>query len=126
MARARNGNNQRGTYGRKPVGPIGKKPTPRTGGGMKLPTKKVMGGSTGGGMKVPTKKMPMPKTGGGMKLAKKKYTSSPKPSVGTPVDRSRLKKRKVPGSRGGSRNVPTTTFRKARNIGRPVRRPRRR
>ena len=39
MARARNGVNQRGTYGRKPVGPIGKRPTPRTGGGMKLPKK---------------------------------------------------------------------------------------
>ena len=63
MARARNGVNQRGTYGRKPVGPIGKRPTPRTGGGMKLPTKKV--------------RPPKPTDTGGRKVPKK-FTSVPK------------------------------------------------
>ena len=67
--------------------PTKKIPKPKTGGGMKLPTKTVMGGSTGGGMKVPTKKRPTPKTGGGMKLAKKKYTSVPK---ATPVNPANL------------------------------------
>ena len=58
MARARNRVNQRGTYGRKPVGPIGKRPTPRTGGGMKLPTKKV--------------RPPMPTDTGGRVMPKKR------------------------------------------------------
>ena len=129
MARARN-RNQRGT----PTGPFGKRrdrvlktagrPTPRTGGGMKLPTKKVMRGPTGGGMKLPTKKRPKPKTGGGMKLAKKKYTSVPKatPTNRVPAAMKKVRdaamaklrpsnKRKVPGSRGGSRTVPTTNTR---------------
>jgi hypothetical protein len=72
MARARNGVNQRGTYGRKPVGPIGKRPTPRTGGGMKLPTRKVRPprpSDTGGGMRPPKRiRPPRPSdTGGGLR-----------------------------------------------------------
>ena len=77
MARARNGN-QRGT----PTGPFGKRrdrmlktagrPTPRTGGGMKLPKKKVMRGPTGGDMKLPTKKVMRGPTGGDMKVPTRK------------------------------------------------------
>lgn len=102
------------------------KPKGKTGGpfGPPKPPRKVVGGSTGGGMKLPTKKRPKPKTGGGMKLAKKKYTSSPKatptnkipPSLKKSMDTAMTKfkasrKRKVPGSRGGSRTLPTTNTR---------------
>ncbi|MGB2458634.1 MAG: hypothetical protein ACPIA4_06310 [Flavobacteriales bacterium] len=68
MARARNGN-QRGT----PTGPFGKRrdrvlktagrPTPRTGGGMKLPTKKV--------------RPPMPTDTGGRVMPKKRRPPRP-------------------------------------------------
>ena len=64
MARAKNGN-QRGV----PTGPVGPKrplgrPRPRTGGGMKLPTRKVRPprpSDTGGGLRLRPRRRPNPR-----------------------------------------------------------------
>ena len=111
MARAKSGN-QRGT----PTGPFGKRtdrvlktagrPTPRTGGGMKLPTKKV--------------RPPKPTDTGG-RVMPKKY----KPRL--QVDPKKPKKiRKVPGSRGGpstgtgGKRMPPSPFRTTKRLGRKI------
>ena len=103
MARARNRNNQRGDYGRKPVGPIGKKPTPRTGGGMKKPP--IRGPKptdTGGRVVTPKKKPPTPRisdTGTGLRLRRRPVRNSDDGL--TPVRRRRmLRSRRAPMRRG--------------------------
>jgi len=125
MARARNRNNQRGDYGRKPVGPIGKKPTPRTGGGMKKPP--IRGPKptdTGGRVVTPKKRPPIrgPKptdTGGRVVTPKKK---PPTPRISDTGTGLRLRRRPVRNSDDGL--TPVRRRRMLRSRRAPMRRGR--